>query len=71
MDCTLPDPAVGSCATCRQDSDREKLLYENDMLQAKLIIVANDRDRSPLAQALLEARRATTAAARRTSTRPC
>lgn len=47
-------PLLASCATCRQDSDREKLLYENDMLQAKLIIVANDRDRLPLAQALLE-----------------
>ena len=47
-------PLLASCATCRQDSDREKLLYENDMLQAKLIIVANDRNRLPLAQALLE-----------------
>lgn len=37
-------PLLASCATCRQDSDREKLLYENDMLQAKLIIVANDSD---------------------------
>ncbi|MDF5919266.1 hypothetical protein P4133_05025 [Pseudomonas aeruginosa] len=64
-------PLLASCATCRQDSDREKLLYENDMLQAKLIIVANDRDRLPLAQSCWSARRATTAAARRTSTRPC
>lgn len=47
-------PLLASCATCRQENDREKLLFENDMLQAKLIIVANDRERLPLAQALLE-----------------
>ncbi len=51
-------PLLASCATCRQDSDREKLLYENDMLQAKLIIVANDRSgEADFYQAVLIARR--------------
>lgn len=70
--------ALGGCASqlCHQSPDSEacraeRLLYENDLLQAKILISTGNEEGYELAHALLARSARRIVMARPTSTRPC